>query len=108
MNKRLFGLVLAGGESRRMGHDKALLQRGGQSQLSYLASLLGHCTERVFVSARSDQLNDPERGRFATIADRYEGIGPIAGILSAMDAYPDADWLVVADGLGGRPSAPPG
>lgn len=96
MSNGLFGLVLAGGKSRRMGFDKALLQRGGQSQLGYLASLLERCTDRVFVSARPDQQDDPERARYATIADRYEGIGPIAGILSAMDAYPDADWLVVA------------
>jgi molybdopterin-guanine dinucleotide biosynthesis protein A len=96
MSRKLLGLVLAGGKSRRMGHDKALLLREGQSQLRYLASLLEQCTDRVFVSARPDQLDDPERGRFATIGDRYEGIGPIAGILSAMDEHPDADWLVVA------------
>lgn len=96
MRKALFGLVLAGGKSRRMGHDKALLLREGQSQLSYVASLLEQCTDRAFVSARPDQQHDSERSRFATIADRYEGIGPVAGILSAMDEHPDVDWLVVA------------
>ena len=96
MSKPLYGLVLAGGQSRRMGQDKALLQRAGQSQLSYIASLLEDVTERLFVSARQDQQDDPERSRFATIVDRYHDIGPIAGILSAMDEYPDADWLVVA------------
>jgi molybdopterin-guanine dinucleotide biosynthesis protein A len=96
MSNPLYGLVLAGGKSRRMGQDKALLQRAGQSQLSYLAALLEGATERVFVSARRDQQDDPERSRFATIVDRYEDIGPIAGILSAMDEFSDADWLVVA------------
>ena len=96
MSNPLFGLVLAGGESRRMGQDKALLVRGGQSQLSYIASLLEGVAERVFVSARRDQQDDAERGQFATIVDRYEDIGPIAGILSAMEEYPDADWLIVA------------
>ena len=96
MSNPLYGLVLAGGKSRRMGHDKALLLREGQSQLSYVASRLEGATERVFVSARRDQQDDPERGRFATIVDRYDGIGPIAGILSAMDEHPGADWLVVA------------
>ena len=28
--------------------------------------------------------------------DRFEGIGPVAGILSAMAEHPGADWLVVA------------
>ncbi len=95
MQRPLFGLLLAGGESRRMGRDKATLRRGGQTQLSYAMRLLGDITERAFVSARADQ-DDAERGRFQQIVDRYEGLGPIAGILSAMDEYPDVDWLVMA------------
>ena len=96
MSNVLQALVLAGGRSRRMGQDKALLVRDGQSQLSFVASLVGEVTDKVFVSTRSDQQDDAERGRFANIVDRYDGIGPVAGILSAMDDYPDADWLVVA------------
>lgn len=96
MSNALYGLVLAGGQSRRMGHDKALLVRDGQSQLSYVASLLGQVTDKVFVSTRGDQQDDTERARFANIVDRYDNIGPVAGILSAMDEYPEPDWLVVA------------
>ncbi len=91
-----YGLVLAGGESRRMGRDKALLVRDGQSQLAHIAALLEGITERVYVSSRREQQDDPERSRFENIVDRYDGIGPIAGILSAMDAHPNTDWLVVA------------
>jgi molybdopterin-guanine dinucleotide biosynthesis protein A len=79
-----------------MGRDKALLQRDGQSQLEYVATLLGSVVDRAFVSVRNDQRGEPERDRFSTIADRYDDIGPVAGILSAMDEYPDVDWLVVA------------
>jgi molybdopterin-guanine dinucleotide biosynthesis protein A len=96
MSSKLYGLVLAGGQSRRMGQDKALLVREGQSQLDYIATLLADVTDAFFVSARGDQKDDPERSRFTTIIDRYDDIGPIAGILSAMDEHPDADWLVVA------------
>jgi len=95
-NNPVYGLVLAGGKSRRMGRDKALLLRNGQSQLEYVVALLEGVIDRVFVSVRQEQQGEPERGRFSTIADRYEAIGPVAGILSAMDEYPDADWLVVA------------
>ena len=91
-----FGLVLAGGQSRRMGRDKALLMHGGQSQLAHIAALLTQVTDRVFVSTRSTQQGDAERGRYAQIVDRYEDIGPIAGILSALEEQPAADWLVVA------------
>ena len=92
----IYGLVLAGGESRRMGRDKALLVRDGHSQLAHIVALLEGITERVYVSSRQDQQHDPERSRFENIVDGYEGIGPIAGILSAMDAHPHVDWLVVA------------
>jgi len=92
----VFGLVLAGGESRRMGRDKALLVRDGRSQLDYVTALLEAVTDRVFISTRREQENDAERSRFAQIVDRYDGIGPVAGILSAMDAHPDVSWLIVA------------
>lgn len=98
----VYGLVLAGGQSRRMGRDKALLVRDGdgngegKSQLAHMVSLLGVVVDRVFVSARSDQTEDSERNRFNVIVDRYEDMGPIAGILTALQEYPQADWLVVA------------
>jgi len=94
--KPIYGLILAGGESRRMGQDKALLLRDGKSQLAHIAALLEDVTDRVFVSTRSEQQGEVERSRFAQIVDRYKDIGPIAGILSAMDEYPEVDWLIVA------------
>lgn len=96
MSRPLFGLVLAGGRSRRMGQDKALLVRDGRSQLSHVAELLAAHTANVFVSARRDQRSDPERSRFETIIDKYDDIGPVAGILSALEERPDSNWLVTA------------
>ena len=96
VHRHVYGLVLAGGESRRMGRDKAVLRRGGESQLAYVVALLEQSVDRVFVSTRPGQQSEPERSRFEQIVDCYEGIGPVAGILSAMDEHPDVDWLVVA------------
>jgi molybdopterin-guanine dinucleotide biosynthesis protein A len=79
-----------------MGTDKALLERDGQTQLARAAALLERHVERVFVSARADQAEEAERRRFDQIIDRYDDLGPIAGILSAMDAHPGVAWLVVA------------
>ncbi|MGI9272245.1 MAG: molybdenum cofactor guanylyltransferase [Woeseiaceae bacterium] len=96
MSRPIFGLVLAGGESRRMGHDKARLERDGKSQLAHIVDLLGGVTDRVFVSTRSAQQDDTERSRFEQIVDRYDDIGPIAGIITALEEHPDTDWLIVA------------
>ena len=92
----VFGLVLAGGKSRRMGSDKALLRRAGMSQLDYVTELLSSVVDEVFVSARQDQADDPERSRYALVLDDYDDIGPLAGILSALEQYPNTDWLVLA------------
>ncbi|MEE8426710.1 MAG: molybdenum cofactor guanylyltransferase [Woeseiaceae bacterium] len=92
----IYGLVLAGGKSRRMGEDKALLVRDGTSQLEHIAALLQAVTDKVFVSTRAEQQDERVRRRFEQIVDQFDDIGPIAGILSAMQEYPHVDWLVVA------------
>jgi len=79
-----------------MGSDKALLEHNGRSQLARMMAVLGECVDRAFVSTSQEQRDEPERRRFDQVVDRYEDMGPLAGILSAMDVYPQADWLVVA------------
>ncbi len=79
-----------------MGHDKALLDREGQSQLHYVFSLLQEVTEQTFVATRVDQADDAERKRYPNIVDRYDDMGPVAGILSALESHSQVDWLVIA------------
>lgn len=92
----VWGLVLAGGKSSRMGSDKALLIQDGKTQLSRAVALLAEHVERVFVSTRADQAGDAERSKFEQIVDRHEDMGPVAGILSAMESNRDVSWLVLA------------
>jgi molybdenum cofactor guanylyltransferase len=93
----LFGLVLAGGRSTRMGRDKATLPYGDDTpQLERAVALLKRHVAQVFVSVRADQAADPLRSRFAQIKDTHENIGPIAGLLAAQSQHPDAAWLVLA------------
>jgi molybdopterin-guanine dinucleotide biosynthesis protein A len=92
----IYALVLAGGRSTRMQRDKATLAYHGRTQLEWAVSLLQPYVQRVFVSCRPDQTNDPVRSRFDQIVDTAENLGPIAGIMAAQAKYPDVAWLVVA------------
>ncbi|MFT5824857.1 MAG: molybdopterin-guanine dinucleotide biosynthesis protein A [Yoonia sp.] len=97
MTQAIYGLVLVGGESRRMGSDKALLSYDGKTtQLERTAALLQSVCPRVFISQREEQ-PFPTPERTAVIFDSVEEAhGPLRGILSAMQAHPDAHWLVLA------------
>ncbi len=96
MTAPLYGLLLSGGASRRMQRDKASLEYGGEAQLLRAWRLLSAVCDRAFVSIRPEQEHDPLRASLPTLSDRYDAVGPVAGILSAQDAYPDAAWLVLA------------
>jgi molybdopterin-guanine dinucleotide biosynthesis protein A len=89
----LNGLVLAGGQSLRMGTDKGLLHYHGLPQREYVRELIRPFCAAVFLSCGSLQSGDPQT---PTIEDRFLGIGPMGGILSAMQADPSSAWLVVA------------
>lgn len=91
----LYGLVLTGGKSQRMGSDKAALQWHGREQRYYMADVLSGFCKGVYLSCRADQVNDVDPG-YQTLPDTVSGAGPLVGILSAFRARPDAAWLVVA------------
>jgi molybdopterin-guanine dinucleotide biosynthesis protein A len=95
-NRPVHALVLAGGQSRRMGRDKAGLVLAGKPQLEHVVELLTPVVDKVWVSVRKHQPADPLRDAYPQIVDREEDAGPVAGILAALEAHPDVDWLVVA------------
>jgi molybdopterin-guanine dinucleotide biosynthesis protein MobB len=88
---KLAGLVLAGGRSTRMKQDKSQLVYDGRTQVQRTFDTLSDVCDQVWVSGRTDQNID-----LPMIEDVYLNMGPMGGILSAMDAHRDLAWLVVA------------
>jgi len=89
-------LVLAGGSSRRMGRDKATLEIDGRTQLERAVTKLRRHVDEVLVSSRREQAADPLRARYPQLFDAYDDLGPLAGILTALESAPDDPWLVLA------------
>lgn len=91
----LYGLVLAGGKSSRMGQDKGELQYYRTNHRTYLYHTLRELCPKTFISCRKDQENIINSGlNYILDEDIYRG--PLNGILSAHHKYPDKAWLVVA------------
>lgn len=92
----LYGLVLTGGKSSRMGTDKALLNYHGETQLERTACLLSTTCRKVFVSCRQEQAPQYSTFGIPPITDSYLDLGPLGGLLSAQREHPDAAWLIAA------------
>lgn len=85
------GFVLAGGQSRRMGKDKALLKIGGRTMLERA------CTVMKAVVTECSIVGDPAMHHvagFSTIPDERAGLGPLGGIATAL-GHSHSDWNLV-------------
>lgn len=102
-NAQMTGLILAGGQSQRMGKDKALLQLAGQSLIEIVESRLASQVSTVIISTNNPEslrpltdsplLSDPHLDRQLT-----EYSGPLAGILAGLvwlrEQAPESQWLL--------------
>jgi molybdopterin-guanine dinucleotide biosynthesis protein A len=81
---RAAGFVLAGGQSSRMGKDKALLTLGGEPLIARGVRKLSRVCAEVAIAGGSEDLASFGR----VILDNSLGCGPLGGIVSALEQSP--------------------
>ncbi len=85
---QITGIILAGGQSTRMGIDKALLQINGKTLLESAIELCRPVCDDILISS-----NNSEHEEFGCqiIPDEIKNCGPIGGIYSCLKKS-DTDW----------------
>lgn len=102
-DRRILGVVLAGGLARRMGGgDKALLPINGRPMMAVLLERLRPQVSALAVSANGDPARFAAAAPgLAVVADSIPGHpGPLAGILAGMDhaAALGMGWVLTVPG----------
>ena len=87
-------VILAGGESRRMGTDKAALTLDGQRFLDRIAGELSGYPERLVSVRRGDCA--PTCPGFTAVADWFPSCGPLGGLHAALSVCRSDYLLAVA------------
>ncbi len=90
--------LLIGGKSSRMGKNKGLLNRSGQPLGQYLADLLQAETgeQPVLLGEGDIGLNT---SHYRCLPDPEKGRGPLAGLVSFIQAYPDSNLILLPTDL---------
>lgn len=89
---KIFGLILSGGRSLRMGQDKGLIPYYGKPQREHLHDMLKKTCHEAYLSCKRNE-DIPEF--LNPIEDRYNLNSPLNGILSAFEHTPSVAWLTV-------------
>ncbi len=79
----LFGVVLAGGKSSRMGFDKSRIELDGIPLVKRMAAALDPVCDEVVVSVDAFQFRDLGLNE---IVDIWPGLGPMGGLLAGLRA----------------------
>ncbi len=88
------GVVLAGGQSSRLGMDKSFVNVNGQSLIEQIVAKLAKLSDDVIIVTNSPEKYDHLKARL--VGDIYPGKGALGGIYSGLRTAANAYSLVVA------------
>src|SRR5437667_4147083 len=94
------GIVLCGGQSKRMGQPKAWLPFAGEVMLPRVVRLLSEAVRPIVVVAAPEQDVPPLAAEVPIVRDEEKGRGPLQGLaagLAALQGQVDAAYLSSCD-----------
>lgn len=96
--ENLIGVVLCGGQSKRMGRDKGLLDLDGKSWALCIAEKLKKANLPIVISINEKQQETYEKifPDIPLIVDQLPIDGPLDGLLSIHRNFPEKDILLMA------------
>lgn len=96
LKEQATAIVLAGGESRRMGKNKALLPVNGRPMIEHVCAQLRNQFDQILVSA--DEAEKYAFLEWDVVRDRIPGWGPLMGMASALErSANDLNFVVACD-----------
>lgn len=85
----VYGIVMCGGRSTRMGTDKSTLEYHHKPQRYHLYDLMGHHCKQVYISCNNEQAASVG-SLYPCITDhpQHSNSGPLSGLLAATETLP--------------------
>jgi molybdenum cofactor guanylyltransferase len=95
MELKLGGIVLTGGQSRRMGTAKALLPFGPEMMLARVVRIVGEVVAPVVVVAANGQVLPPLGANAVVVHDSQPDCGPLEGMATGLRHLTDLDAVFI-------------
>ena len=97
LDEMITGAVLSGGSSARFGSDKGLVKLDGEPMVLHVARVLSDVADEVLVAVapgKSDVYSEALGRGIRVIEDSRSGLGPLQGLITALDASGGEEVLV--------------
>jgi molybdopterin-guanine dinucleotide biosynthesis protein A len=91
-DKNITGIILCGGNSKRMGKNKALQPLGNLKLIEHILITVKKVCSEIIISTNSSDL---EFLPYKKVKDKFQNIGPIAGIYSTLSESETIDNIIV-------------
>jgi molybdopterin-guanine dinucleotide biosynthesis protein A len=91
-DQKYTGIILAGGQSSRMGKEKGLIHWKGKTLVEHAIAILTPLCENIIISANNDHFDS---FGYRVVEDLFPGCGPMGGIFSSLKKSETLDNLVI-------------